>query len=1169
MRQTDKETKIAKGRGQYVNTMRHINTINQKDFENKNFNQKDSAKEERQYTNTMRQVNTINQKDFESKESFTAKNSAKERTTNTMRYINTTNQKDFKNEKSFTANNIQEVSEMLHKQFRDVIELLNIDSSGRFYVADPEVIYAVGRKELEERRIYKDRNQLIKAIKKYISRGHIVYLVKLSKPALLKLNEVDNLEEVIAEYYDAYAMPKPNTGLKGILVTVNKVIDPSKTHTEDNTRIDKDFVFAYDLDVLASKVIVKKLIQNLTNVEFRNKYGIIDTELWLSASNRLHLYIRVKPEIYAQFFHPTADGKIYSGKEFKEFAEQLKLFKVALLKLILTGTDTKVDWSLKGVLDKVKELQWLVWMEGAYHPEKQGASVKLFSLKSKMFNKEAYSELLDEPTYYIRTPFEAIMQTDELLSLLYSAHNKKGKNSKKTLFDTDVLVKLYGKLAKGEITKKDFEKMIRAYGRYTNDKELLRELKGVNADELTTEEPKTSFIADAANKRLPSVNWIDLIDTAYTMYDTFANDKDLVKLLKYRLMAAYVRYYRSSHAAYRINSLTGARFNKFVLPAIASFKYLLTESPLLAGDEIDEATREAYLQRLIDTLIEVVPDKEEDIVQRHRYIKPNGNYLYHEGASKIVYWIKRAAFTGRIAHLQLIKLLYVARAAGIDVKEFLRYVVENKPIPKEFAKRFKEKYIEMFNVPPQSVYQQLRRLPKLLAMSYAELVAEKEDNYDKSLDDNIIQMTIDYLKTYDENILQIMEQMYKRCKENEKNCKLLIRGTKNKPDGDDNGGGGKAKSAADEKQEEPTEEEEKQQALKRAQFGQKIRQANAVKRAGKYAAYTLQFTTRGKLSGRFKREYSLKEKRTKYIVEICKHDTNLTIDDILNEFREHFKKASTVLYRFFSDLLSEEFIQSIPRRLEIRILNADGKYEYIRPAEILPTEIFESDLQYLQKLVDEGYYKKSSKQQKVELDEADLLFGDDYTEKTRRAFNSPYSVSDDIFEAYDEYLSDLNSSNSNSNSSNSTNIIDADIVDFLADGNNTNNNGAINNNSANTNDNKPKVKPETGDELFEDIMRYAEEFIKKQEKEKSAKENEKQDKEDDIDILAMIEQMSSEEFFEFLSKDEPVVVNQAYLDYDPELKDKSMDEILEIVLEECNRIVEEAKQEKANNEDKQ
>jgi len=946
--------------------MRQLNNFNE------NINGKD-AKDGKQYNNTMRQSNITNQKDFESKNSLLAKDSAKEERqyTNTMRYVNTRNQKDFESEKSFTANNLQEVSKMLHKQFKDVIQLLNVDSSGRFYVADPEVIYAVGRKELEERRIYKDRNQLIKVIKKYISRGHIVYLVKLSKPALLKLNEVDNLEEVIAEYYDAYAMPKPNTGLKGILVTVNKVIDPSKTHTEDNTRIDKDFVFAYDLDILASKIVVDKIINNLRNPAIRDKYGIIDAELWLSASNRLHLYVRIKPEIYAQFFHPTIDGNVYSGKEFKEFAEQLKLFKVALLKLILTGTDTKVDWSLRGVLDKVKELQWLVWMEGAFHPEKQGASVRLFTLRNaKKVNQEAYDRLLDEPTYYIKAPFETIMQTDELLSVLHSAHSKKGRKGNKTLFDTDVLVKLYGKLAKGEITKKDFEKMVRAYGRYTKDKELLRELKGDNINELVNEEPKTSFIADVANKHLPSMHWIDLIDTAYTTYDLYADDKDLVKLYKYRLMAAYVKYYTSSQAIRRINHLNGGRFNKFILPAIASYKYLLNESPLLADDEIDDNTRKTYLQKLINTLIYVVPDKEEDILQRYKYIRANGNYLYHEGASTIVYWIKRAAFTGRIAHLQVIKLLYVARVAGINVKEFLRYVVENKPFPKEYAKKFKEKYIEMFNVPPQSIYQQLRRLPKLLAMSYAELVAEKENNYDKILDEKIVQMTIDYLKTYDENILQIMEQMYNRCRNKEEDCKLLIRGTKdNKPDGDDNGGGGKSTTNKKEEK-ELTEEEEKQEALKRAQFGQKIRQVNAVKQTGKYAAYTLAFTTRGKLSGRFKREYSIKEKRTKYIVEIYKHDKSLTVDDVLNKFREHFEEAITTLYDgSFPTLLSKEFFQSVPKRLEIRIVDVNGNYEYIKPIEILPTEIFEEDLQQLQKLIDKGYYRKSKSDEPEKLEE--------------------------------------------------------------------------------------------------------------------------------------------------------------------------------------------------------
>jgi len=219
---------------------------------------------------------------------------------------------------------------------------------------------------------------LVKTLLHYIEKKHVIYA------------HFDNFGFKDSQIYDERTLirflerlAKNADHFKGILVSVNPAIDVLKLQYEKNCDIESnDFIFAYDLDIIATKKFVSRLIANLQENE-----KVKEASIWLSASGRLHVYVKV----YKQFY-----------KDLVQDLDALKQFKVELLKELLFGQDDVIELDLTGKLDKVKDIQWMVWLEGSPNPAKNfKKSVKIFSIKKPsnylMIQKEVIESL---PSYW-------------------------------------------------------------------------------------------------------------------------------------------------------------------------------------------------------------------------------------------------------------------------------------------------------------------------------------------------------------------------------------------------------------------------------------------------------------------------------------------------------------------------------------------------------------------------------------------------------------------------------------------------------------------------------------------------------------------------------------------------------------------------------------------------
>jgi len=403
---------------------------------------------------------------------------------------------------------------------------------------------------------------LVKTLTQKLGKNYLVFIAKTNEKGLQVFYQIDELSKL----YDLAKELREN-GLEtidGILVSVNPVLNQTERHKETNCDVKhRDFTFAYDIDMLATKDFVSKLIDNA-----KRDQRIKHFELWVSASGKLHVYVKLYKTVYAQYINDL---------------QALKDFKVKFFKDLVFGTEDEAIFDLTGKFDKIKELQWLVWLEGFPHPAKKlNRSVKLYELDNvtgkELINREIFNRLPDNWRFTIRlhrNDFENFNQeVRELAKLLCQKHG----------------VKL-----------------------------------------ASNEKPKVKTVAQKANttqrkEALPTEAW-NLFATRLEALKRHPNEA-YKKFVILWLFESFINYHESKFSWNKPAEGT-ARFRTHILPAVAIFKYLVKEAKKILGNDFDEQIEDYYESRLRTILYDTFPDKVRDIELAFKEAYANERYLMY------------------------------------------------------------------------------------------------------------------------------------------------------------------------------------------------------------------------------------------------------------------------------------------------------------------------------------------------------------------------------------------------------------------------------------------------------------------------------------------------------------------------------------------------------------
>ena len=403
---------------------------------------------------------------------------------------------------------------------------------------------------------------LAKTLTQKLEKNYLVFVAKTNEKGLQVFYQIDELSKL----YDLLKDLNENEleAIDGILVSVNPVLNQTERHKETNCDIKhKDFVFAYDIDMLATKNFVSRLIDNA-----KRDQRIKHFELWISASGKLHVYAKLYKTVYAQYMNDL---------------QALKDFKVEFFKDLVFGTENEAEFDLTGKFDKMKELQWLVWLEGIPHRVKNfNRSIKLYELDNvtgkELLNREAYNRLPNSWKYTIR------LQRNEFEN-----------------FNQEV-------------------------------KELAKFLCQKHGIKLSSnEEPKVKTVKQSTNasqyrQALPTEAW-NLFSTRLEALKRHPS-KTYKKFAVLWLLESFINYHEGKFS-WKKPDEGSARFRTHILPAVAILRYLIKEAKAILGNDFDKQIEDHYESRLQSILYDAFPDKVRDIDIAFKVAYANEKYLMY------------------------------------------------------------------------------------------------------------------------------------------------------------------------------------------------------------------------------------------------------------------------------------------------------------------------------------------------------------------------------------------------------------------------------------------------------------------------------------------------------------------------------------------------------------